>query len=968
MSTRLQVRRRDIDEKIDYLVRKNYRDAVIVLHTDQAWTGPGEYEHPTGDRVSVTQACTPLALRFALTRIPRQDPAVPWNVFLTPLGDADLPADVRDRLHPYHDVQVVDPTRSLLSAFSATSVLPGVIAPADIPATLAFLDTAGGVIIPAPAGRLSADHLSAQVLSSGLGWASAGIVTGTQFGLADVLRWSVSSSATDRWASFITEVPPAVRDTALAWLNRTLGNGAAAALRYLRRNGPAGMLAWGLACEVLAVDPTAGAGEAAVRQAATIAFKVATKTGTPTAGEITGWSTAAVAAAERSPDAAVRTAEQLITAEDQLDAATLLHRSSVCPGGFAARLERLAAALEAVVVPGVSAAVGTGSTTGATARAARTATGASGTVAPAYAALDYARSHREVSCADNPGRNRDIAGAEATLRLWQFLGSATDPTVVDGGAAGAGLAGWLHLQRTSRSWADLCVNAAWQGQSSSALQQVTRRMAEHARARLGEGDRAFAAEASVAGASRGLAGSTLLAEDVLDRIVKPLLITGEQVNPVLLLVLDGMSTAAANRLLGSIRETYYGRWHEMSTENENLATALAIYPTVTTKSRASLLSGRPAIGGQDVENRGLAGWYAAATKGLSGTGTPVLLHKADLSLGASEDYATDTLTHTVENAAAHPLVAAVLNTIDDALDKSDPLDRQWSVADITHLHVLLQAAARAGRTVVLVSDHGHIVDRGTASPSALGGNSARWRRAEEPVPERGQVVDGEVLVDGDRVLNDDHRAVLAVDEDLRYTARKAGYHGGLTLAEASIPVVVLSQEPAQLAARTAETLPLVELDDDLRHPDWWELRADFAPSGKTAGTPVAVTAQREPEPQGTLFDTGVDLATPAPTTRVFAGLETNPGFVQRVEESRIIPLDATEIADVLRTIASHNNRMTKAEVGPLLRVSRIRQGGALTELKRIVNVDGVPVFDLDGRDVVLNAEQLIQQFGLRRGR
>ncbi|WP_297006642.1 BREX-2 system phosphatase PglZ, partial [uncultured Corynebacterium sp.] len=862
----------------------------------------------------------------------------------------------RDRLHPYHDVQVVDPTRSLLSAFSATSVLPGVIVPSDIPDTLAFLDTSGSVIVPAPSGRLSADHLAAQVLVSGLGWASAGIEVTGQFGLADVLRWSATSDAAERWTRFLAEVPAAVQETALAWLGRTLGAGAAAALRYLRRHGPVDMLAWGLACEVLAVDPTADAEEAAVRQAAAIAFKVTTKTGTPTAGELTGWSMAAVAAAAQAPDSAVRTAEQLVTAEDQLDAAALLHRSSVCPGGFAARIERLAVALEAVV--------GTASGSGA-------ATGATGATAAAYAALDYAKAHREASSTGGAGRNRDLAGAEATLRLWQFLGSAENPVAVSGTVDGSGLAGWLHLQRTSRSWADLCVNAAWQGQTSPALQQVTRRMAEYARTWLGEGDRAFAAEASVAGASRALAGSALLVEDVLDRIVKPLLVTGKAVNPVLLLVLDGMSTAAANHLLGSVRSTYYGRWHEMATEDEDLATALAIYPTVTTKSRASLLSGRPAVGGQDVENRGFAEWYAGATKGLSGAGTAALFHKGDLTGGAETDRTEETVTHAVENVSGHPLVGAVLNTIDDALDKSDPIDRQWSVADITHLHVLLQAAARAGRTVVLVSDHGHIVDRGVGGKSSRGGNSARWRHADVDVLERGHVVDGEVVVDGDRVLTDDHRAVLAVDENLRYTARKAGYHGGLTLAEASIPVIVLSQEPAQLAARTAATLPLVELDDDLRHPDWWELRADFAgvAASAAAGVPgAAAPVAVEPEPQGTLFDTGVDVASPATTTTVFAGLESNDGFRQRVKEARVIRLDAAGVADVLRTIASHSNRMTKAEVAPLLGVSRIRQGGALTELKRIINVDGVAVFDLDGRDVTLNSELLIQQFGLKRGR
>ena len=725
----------------------------------------------------------------------------------------------------------------------------------------------------------------------------------------------------------------------MAWLGRTLGTGAGAALRYLRRHGPDNMLAWGLACEVLATDPEETIEEAAVRKAATIAFKVTTKTGTPVAVELTGWSSAAVTAASQSPDVAVRSAETIITAEDQLDAATLLHRSSVCPGGFAARIERLATALEPIA--GV-----------------RTSEDA----APAYAALDYAKAHREASSIAHSGRNRDIDGAEAALRLMQFLGASQ----VSDASASTHLAAWLHLQRTSRSCADLCVNAAWQGQSSPALQQVTRRMAEHARTRLGEGARAFAVGASVTGASRALAGSALLVEDILDRIVKPLLVTEDEVNPVLLLVLDGMSTAAANHLLGSIRSTYYGRWHEMATEDETLATALAMYPTVTTKSRASLLSGRPVVGGQDVETRGFTTWYAETTKGLAGAGTAKLFHKGDLTGGADTDQTEENVTRAVEDVSRHPLVATVLNTIDDALDKSDPLDRQWSVPDITHLHVLLQAAARAGRTVVMVSDHGHVVDRGIGGKSSRGGNSARWRHADEDVPERGHVVDGEVLVDGDRVLVDDNRAVLAVDEDLRYTARKAGYHGGLTLAEASIPVVVLSQEPAQLVARTSSSLPLVEVDDDLRYPDWWELRPDFVPSDIVGASDASVPV--ELEPQGTLFDTSIDVAVTEAGPVVFAGLEANPGFKERVKEARVIKLNATGVADVLRTIASHNNRMTKAEVAPLLGVSRVRQGGALTELKRIINVDGVSVFDLDGRDVTLNSELLIQQFGLKRGK
>jgi hypothetical protein len=940
MNTRLRIRQRDIDDKIDYLTAKKYREGVLVLHTDQDWDGPAAYTRRSGDQVAVKTVRTPLALRYALVQARRQEPPVPWNVFLSPLEDADLPADVRDQLSPYHDVQVVDATRSLLSAFSATGVLPRVIATGDIADTLAFLDGCGGTVVPAPAGRLSTDHLAAQLLASGLDFAGAGVDAFAQFSLAEVLRWSASPVAAERWTGFTTRLPKAVQTTTLDWLGRALGPDAAAALRHLRKHGPAGLLAWGLATEVLVVDPQATEAEASSRQVATIAFKVTTKTGTPTAAELAGWSTAAVAAVRQSPDSghnggldrSVRQAEEIIASPEQLDAGILLHRSSVCPGGFSARIDRLAAALTASLSPAAT------------------------NPRPAYAALDYARAHRDAS---DTSRNRDIAGAEAALRLSQFLHTT-------GASTTTGLAAWLHLQRTSRSWADLCVNTAWQGSASPALQQVTRKMAERARQALAAGDRAFAAEASVAGSSRDLAGSTLLVEDVLDRVVRPLLINDDELHPVLLLVLDGMSTAAANHLMTSVHGVYYGRWHNMVTEDENLATALAMYPTVTTKSRSSLLSGRPVTGGQDVEDHGLDEWYAAATKGLRGAGTMELFHKRDLDIGADTDSISGTVTQTVENVTAYPLVAAVLNTIDDALDKSDPIDRQWSVTDITHLNVLLQAAARAGRTVVMVSDHGHVVDRGLSPRDPRGGNSARWRHVAEPVPERGHVVDGEVTVSGDRVLTDDHRAILAVDEDLHYTSRKAGYHGGLTLAEASIPVTVLSQEPEQLIARTATTLPLVDFEDDLRYPDWWELRPDIVPAA-TAATEPAPTAPT-PQDLGMLFDTTVDYATPNPTTSLFTGLETNPGFIQSVADARVIPLDAGGVAEVLRKIAANNNRMTQAEVNPLLGVSKVRLGGALTELKRIVNFDGVPVFDTDGRDVVLNSEQLIQQFGLRSGR
>ena len=56
----------------------------------------------------------------------------------------------------------------------------------------------------------------------------------------------------------------------------------------------------------------------------------------------------------------------------------------------------------------------------------------------------------------------------------------------------------------------------------------------------------------------------------------------------------------------------------------------------------------------------------------------------------------------------------MVNTIDDALDRSDPGTIVWSDETIVAVRDLLSLAQ--DRVVVLISDHGHVVDRG---PDAL---------------------------------------------------------------------------------------------------------------------------------------------------------------------------------------------------------------------------------------------------------
>jgi hypothetical protein len=53
--------------------------------------------------------------------------------------------------------------------------------------------------------------------------------------------------------------------------------------------------------------------------------------------------------------------------------------------------------------------------------------------------------------------------------------------------------------------------------------------------------------------------------------------------------------------------------------------------------------------------------------------------------------------------ASTNLVACVLNTVDDALDRSDPGGTEWTADAVKHLRPLLDRAQRAGRVIVLTA-------------------------------------------------------------------------------------------------------------------------------------------------------------------------------------------------------------------------------------------------------------------------
>jgi hypothetical protein len=78
----------------------------------------------------------------------------------------------------------------------------------------------------------------------------------------------------------------------------------------------------------------------------------------------------------------------------------------------------------------------------------------------------------------------------------------------------------------------------------------------------------------------------------------------------------------------------------------------------------------------------------------------------------------DDVAAAIADLTRQPLVTGVPNTIDDALDRSDPGGTEWGAGAVKHLVPLLDRARHAGRIVVLTADRGHVVERrqGTQRP------------------------------------------------------------------------------------------------------------------------------------------------------------------------------------------------------------------------------------------------------------
>ncbi len=457
-------------------------------------------------------------------------------------------------------------------------------------------------------------------------------------------------------------------------------------------------------------------------------------------------------------------------------------------------------------------------------------------------------------------------------------------------------------------------------------------------------------------------------EQVLDRIVAPIATH----KPVLVIVVDGMSVAVFRELMADV----LGHdWVLLAEEGIGLRPALATVPSVTEVSRTSLMCGRLMQGHSANEKSGFAEHPALLRACRSGF-PPVLFHKAALQEFDDASLAADIRK---EIGSSHRrIVGVVVNAVDDHLLKGEQIDTRWSRDEIKVLPVLLHEAKTAGRTVVMISDHGHILDCNAKGQAYDGGE--RWRIDE------GSPADGELRITGPRVVIPESKTLIAPwTERVRYGVKKNGYHGGVSPQEMIIPIAVLN---------VTDDFPVGWIEAAVDLPAWWEVAASSVsgddkpmqklkpqkPKEKPAGLlfpldeePAQQPLSAEPRPSGS------DSFAPLPDGRGSTApnvIRTGPEWIATLlsssvfEEQKRLGGRAVPANDVLSrlliAIDERGGKITSPALARAIQFSPMRLRGLLAIAQRILNVDGFSVLTRDEASdtVELNCDLLCRQFDL----
>jgi len=869
---------------------------VIGIHSLGRWTGEPRKQDGEQDYV-IHQCDSPLSFRLALRQ---QAPDNVTKVLVTNLSEHDLSDDILLRLAKRRLFQI-DPWQIVRSLFDAHAVDPRLTRHAWMAEALLELIPSEGYP-PARGGFLDTETVWPLLLRQSIN------LHAETPDLTTLLKWSLDAEATTRFRQSQDDF----RREAVQWLAEKAGPVAETIMHCVARLDRPDAVPIGLATSVIYHPSAIGRLEKATGK---LEERYLGGHG-PEPEHMQRWSAAATEVVRALRHTESKTYRQVIQRADEIlgevQAEGFAYLSDTSPLGFDQRLARVGERLLEVVERG------------------------------SWDVVDeLVDAHQAVRRHDQSAREtRRLERVDMALRLvrWQGRRQQDLPTEPQSFAEAANdylrVGGFID-------WARLSLRS---GDPVRELSEAYARLFDRATEFRQQQSRTFAkllADWTTAG-SHG--DEVIPVERVLEEVVAPLAEKGL----VLVIVIDGMSVAVCRELLSDITRH---EWTAISEPGRNFnRPGLATIPSKTEFSRTSLLCGTLRQGGQDQEKAGFAENPTLVARSRSGS-PPVLFHKTSLSETEDTVLAAEVRK---EIASTHRrVVGVVVNAVDDHLLKGEQIDTRWTRDEIKVLPALLHEARIARRLVVLVSDHGHVLDcqaAGRLQPVEQSGE--RWRTAG------GAPAEDELQIEGSRVLTQGHRLIAPWSERVRYGIKKNGYHGGLTPQEMVIPITVLS---------STDDFPKGWSEQPIDTPAWWD---EPSPEPVAGVQPAPRLKPFKPQPSGTLFDMETEDKTPvvpdvaAPTW--VSRLLSCPVFEdQKRLGGRGVPSDEV-FTKLLSALDQRGGKMTSVALARALEFPAVRFPGLLAKAERILNVDGYDVLRRDDASdtIELNRDLLLKQFDL----
>ena len=686
----------------------------IAIRSKAKWSGNSSYED-NGEVFQIHQCDSPLAMRLAL----RESGGERTTVLITDLDDHDISDDILVRLKPRKLIPL-DSWQIVKALFQVRAVDPRVTRYGWMADALMDLIPPNGYP-PVATGFLDAETVWGIVLDHYLGR------SGYSLDLLAVLKWSIDTKNVERFCS----APQLIQEATSEWLVSTAGPTVAAVLNCAARsstsNGLAEALPLGLAAGVVFHPAAKGRLERSIGKLEEKYFDGHA----PEYSIIERWSAAATEVV-RLQLSDVRVKQSLLQRADEIlrevGAEAFAYLSDTSPIGFDLRLagfgNQLSLSIEDTKrgqVPFV--------------QSTRRASSSQKVPDPFSHFETLIEARNSISQHDRHSRERRrLERVDMAMRLVRWLGEnakrgqdsfmqstqgasssqkSPDPFLPE--VKSLADAANRHLNEGGYiDWARLTLRS---GDPVRELSEAYAQLFDKVTTAREVDSLRFAELLRDWVAAKSTDETIVPVEQVLERVVAKI----ASVKPVLVVVIDGMSVAVFRELMADV----LGHdWVLLAEEGFGLRPALATIPSVTEVSRTSLLTGKLSQGHAPNEKTGFAE-HPALLKACRSGFPPVLFHKASLQETDDSSLAADIRK---EIGSAHrKIVGVVVNAVDDHLLKGEQIDTRWTRDEIKVLPVLLHEAKMAGRTVILLSDHGHILDCNAKGKQYEGGE--RWRIA-----------------------------------------------------------------------------------------------------------------------------------------------------------------------------------------------------------------------------------------------